>query len=516
MRLLFACDYLVASGGLLRLERVGRALREHGHECAYVLFSPHLASDFTPEFPVYTFEQAAASEWNATLIPGAGFPVETIEAFARLRASPFGLRVQMVLNDQHKRENFLHVNSTFKPDLVVFNNEHWQPGSFRDFAAKQFHYLIGAVDTHAYHPRQQPSHDDRFVIGAQAAKNPTPMIEALDQLPSDCVLRFFGFDRSGAVVAAMPHRGSRVEYTGPLFDDALAQYYRGLNAMVSTEDKAGWANVVAEAMAAGVPVVTTPAGTLSIAKNDETAIVIEEATSAALAASILRLKDDRALRERLVKAAREHIEQYDWQTYSQRLLELLRKFDGESHYTLAHEQGLYGKAPVSERTQGLDRLFEIAPTIQSMLDIGSAEGVISSMFLARGVARADAWELDKTRVAIGQTLFGTMQGFTIGQCDLASEHGLEKIANFAPSIGYDLTLYLGVHQHLPPERRMAVVQKLLALTAKRFALRTPDENIRADNLIDHIRRAGFELEYSAPAPVESFAASLHVFRRSSR
>lgn len=329
MRLLFACDYFVASGGLLRLERVGRALREHGCECAYVVFSPHVAADFTPEFPAYTFEEAATFTWDATLIPGAGFPDETIKAFSQLRAQQFGIRVQMVLNDQHKRSNFLQVNAAFHPDLVIFNNEHWEPGSFGDFAAAQFHYLIGAVNTHLYRPSSRPTGDPRFVIGAQIAKNPLPLIEALESLPPDCVIRFFGFDRSGVVAAAAARCPNRIEYVGPCFDEGLAAYYRGLDAMVSTEERAGWANVVAEAMASGVAVVTTPAGTLSIAKNEETAIVIDQATPLALAQSLLRLKNDGQLRRRLVGAARAHIEHFDWQGYALRLLDLIRAFDAD-------------------------------------------------------------------------------------------------------------------------------------------------------------------------------------------
>jgi hypothetical protein len=71
MRVLFGCDYLVASGGLLRLERVGQVLRGLGHATAYLAFSPGTAPEFSPACPVYSSDEAASSTWDAVLIPAA-------------------------------------------------------------------------------------------------------------------------------------------------------------------------------------------------------------------------------------------------------------------------------------------------------------------------------------------------------------------------------------------------------------------------------------------------------------
>jgi hypothetical protein len=266
-------------------------------------------------------------------------------------------------------------------------------------------------------------------------------------------------------------------------------------------------------MACGVPAVTTPAGTLGIAENDDTAIVVERATPAALAQCILRLLDDPLLGERLAANARANIERYDWQTYSTALLNLLQGFDGVPHYTHAPTLGLFGKAPIEERLDGLNRLLALAPSLRNVLDVGAAEGVLAGRFLLHGAARVDAWEFDAGRVSIGHRLFGATPGFSIRQADLTTEADIERIEHCAPPAGYDLVLYLGVHHHLPQDRGREVIHRLLSMTGGRLALRTTAGAERRDQLCALIRAHGFEREYSAVPEPSSFAGPLHVFKR---
>lgn len=511
MRLLFACHYLVASGGLLRLEKVGAVLSELGHECAYLVFAPETAAEFCPAFPTLTFEEAARSNWDATLIPGAGFPEATLDAFAKLRAPQFGVRVQLILNAQHVRTRFLRANAAFDPDLVIFNNTHWPPGSYREFQGRQFHHLIGAVDTSRFQPRTRTKNSERFVVGAQVSKNPGPLVKALELLPSEFIIRFFGFDRNHVTSKAIEQFGDRVEYVGPRFDNDLALYYRDLDAMVSTEERAGWANVVAEAMASGVPVVTTPAGTLSIAEHEATALVIDHPTPTEIAKGLLRLKEETGLAHRLATAARTHIAQYGWDAYATRLLGLIDGHDGCTHYTSAPELGLYGKAPLTERAEGLEPLLAARPI--SVLDLGAAEGSLANLFLERGAGKVDAWEREADSIDLGRRLFGSRPGFSMKKCDLTLEADISEIERRAPPNGYDLTLYLGLHHHLAHPRRLAILDRVLAITASKFALRTPPAVSASDELPLRLTAAGFQLDYEVPTPPGSGAGPLHVFKR---
>ena len=99
MRILVACDSLVMAGGLMRFERFGREAVKLGHQLAYLCFSGSKAQ-FETNFQQMGFAEASKQSWDVTMVPGQGFPDDTLEAFKHLRARSFGLRVQHILNDQ--------------------------------------------------------------------------------------------------------------------------------------------------------------------------------------------------------------------------------------------------------------------------------------------------------------------------------------------------------------------------------------------------------------------------------
>jgi glycosyltransferase involved in cell wall biosynthesis len=93
-------------------------------------------------------------------------------------------------------------------------------------------------------------------------------------------------------------------------------------------------------MASGVPVVTTPAGTLSIATNEDTALVTERPTPQALARGLLRIRNDHAFASAMAARARAHIEHYDWERYTDRLIGLVQDYSAGAHGARAPELGL--------------------------------------------------------------------------------------------------------------------------------------------------------------------------------
>ena len=87
------------------------------------------------------------------------------------------------------------------------------------------------------------------------------------------------------------------------------------------------------------------------------------------------------------------------------------------------------------------------------------------------------------------------------------------IRSRAPVEGYDLVLYLGVHQHLSPSVRRAVLERLLELTRDRLAVRMPSATFEGDQLGAFLEQAGFALEQTAAPREQSFAGPVHIFRR---
>lgn len=514
LRILLVCEYLVASGGLLRLERIAEVLQNNGHTAAYLQFASTVPAEFEPAIPALTLEQASEAKWDAVIIPGAGFSSSMIDALAHLRQPQFGVRIQLILNDQHIRNKFLAVNTCIQPHFVIFNNLHWPPGSYRDFSGSRFYHLLGGVDTIRFSPRSETSaqSESRFIVGAQAAKNPKAVLETLALLPENHTIRFFGFDRLGIVKAAA-ESDPRVEYVGPLFGNALVNFYRNIDVMVSVEEHAGWANVVAEAMSSGVPVVTTPAGTTGIAHHEETALVVPKPDPHLLSQAVRRISSDKNLRSHLATAGRQHILAYDWRGYTDQLIRWIRDFDGIEHYTSAPGLSFFGKATIEERLDGLEHLLQIAPECSTVLDVGAAEGVLAAFMCSHGAKQVDAYELNHGRVQLGQRSFKGIPGWSLKQADLTKQEDLNRITLSAPTDGYDLVFYLGIHQHLAPPAARHALNTVLSLSRSRLAIRTPRKVIETQSLRQFVKDRGFIIEYEATPTVPGLAGDLIVFKR---
>jgi glycosyltransferase involved in cell wall biosynthesis len=102
----------------------------------------------------------------------------------------------------------------------------------------------------------------------------------------------------------------RVAIVGPLGQEAVKQRYRraavmALPCQVAADgDRDGIPNVLMEAMAMGVPVVSTPvSGIPELIEDGVTGLLVPQRDPAALADALARLLDDRALRARICEAA---------------------------------------------------------------------------------------------------------------------------------------------------------------------------------------------------------------------
>jgi glycosyltransferase involved in cell wall biosynthesis len=89
---------------------------------------------------------------------------------------------------------------------------------------------------------------------------------------------------------------------------------------VAAEKQTGWANTVAEAMAAGIPVVATRSGTLDILYNHETGIRVRRNVRSIMH-GIESLLLSLELRRMLAENARRHIVKFDWQILADRILD---------------------------------------------------------------------------------------------------------------------------------------------------------------------------------------------------
>jgi glycosyltransferase involved in cell wall biosynthesis len=95
----------------------------------------------------------------------------------------------------------------------------------------------------------------------------------------------------------------------PGFVDDVEQVYAALDAFAFPSEFEGLGTALQSAMAAGLPCISTKRGALAeVVDNERTAIVVEP-NSQEIAAAMLRLIVDEALREKLADAGRREVEQ---------------------------------------------------------------------------------------------------------------------------------------------------------------------------------------------------------------
>ena len=457
--------------------------------------------------------------WDGIMVPGAGFPDETIEKLAVFREAKFGVRVQHVLNDQVGREGFQKVNQYFAPHVVIFNNLHWPVGSFTSFEADRFHVLLGGVDLQAFRPstyRTHPPATGKWIVGGLANKNPWPLIDALADLPAEVVLRLYGPDTDPLVgkYGELIDSG-RLELTGPLHGEDLCRFYREVDIVVMTEAYAGWANLVAEAMASGVPVACTAHGTGAFARHEETALVMRTPEPPTIAAAIRRLMRDSALCRYLTERAREAISAYSWESYAQQLLRLVQGVhsDGHRHYFHAPELGLHGKWSLDDRVRGLRPLLDQSQGL-SVIDFGSAEGLVAREFLKRGAARVHGFELDSHRVNIANDLCRPWQRARFLAVDLRDWEAFEQAHADLIDETYDVALYLGIHHHLPPGHRLKMLRRVATRARSYLAIRTTAAVYETDAIDALLKTEGLViLDHGTQEPQPNQLGALKIYQR---
>jgi glycosyltransferase involved in cell wall biosynthesis len=133
----------------------------------------------------------------------------------------------------------------------------------------------------------------------------------------DFRLRLAGEGPQWAVLQRLVHQlglEERVCFLGPLTESELAQEYTRADVFalacqeLASGDRDGIPNVILEAMAAGLPVVTTTCGGVPEAVIDGTCgLLVPQRDEHALAGALSRLVTDAQLRRELGSNAREHV-----------------------------------------------------------------------------------------------------------------------------------------------------------------------------------------------------------------
>lgn len=156
-----------------------------------------------------------------------------------------------------------------------------------------------------------------FVGALQARKNVGRLVAALDQLPSDWKLILAGSPKGYQADLILgdirnSRRKEQIEVTGYLPSAELEHLYRRASIFAFPSLDEGFGIPVIEAMARGLPVLTSNRSALAEVAADA-ALLVDPDDVDAIASGLARLIEDDSLRTELVRRGKTRARQFSWE-----------------------------------------------------------------------------------------------------------------------------------------------------------------------------------------------------------
>lgn len=194
--------------------------------------------------------------------------------------------------------------------------------------------IPNGVDLEKFHPAQNSNRSDRLrllTVGRLSViKRVELLIDAVEMLHKDGYKLNLTMAGGGKLeqklrdLLAQKELRDIINIRGRINPDDMPQMYRQSDIFVSASMQEGMSNAMLEAMASGLPIVTTRCEGVEelIADNG---IVVEEANAEAIAGAIKKLSNDRPLCKQMAEAARNQAEQFTWSRTAKEYLALYER-----------------------------------------------------------------------------------------------------------------------------------------------------------------------------------------------
>jgi len=117
---------------------------------------------------------------------------------------------------------------------------------------------------------------------------------------------------------------NRVIFTGYVQDEDLYYIYRGAELFVFPSLYEGFGNPVLEAMASGVPTITSNSSSLKEIAGSA-AIVVNPYNVGEIINAMYKILNDKKLREDLIKRGTEHVKEFNWSSSGKKLLDIIER-----------------------------------------------------------------------------------------------------------------------------------------------------------------------------------------------
>ena len=242
--------------------------------------------------------------------------------------------------------------SILDPDLVLVVSRYWQHVIEDQYRIPSTVVTNGVDAVRFQRPegfdagplRSTVEAEDRIVLltvgGIEPRKGSLELFEALarvkSQRPDPPVLVVIGGhsfrDHSAYRDAALKRagelgleEGSDYHLLGTVSDEDLVRWYHAADAFVFPSVKEGWGLAVLEALAAGLPVLTTDIEVFREYLDHETALLVPPGDSRELAAALSRLVDEPDLRKRLGLGGPDIAGRFTWEAAAAHHIDIYRQ-----------------------------------------------------------------------------------------------------------------------------------------------------------------------------------------------
>lgn len=190
------------------------------------------------------------------------------------------------------------------------------------------------IDLEKFHPAEQPPVSPHVVL----ARNLEPLYDIDSGLRALAILlREHPLARM-SIAGSGPERerlealadelgiAARVRFTGRLDSQEMAVLYRDASLSLNTALADNMPNSVLEALACGLPVVSSDVGGVPfLVRHEETALLVPPGDADAMAIAMARLIENDALRQKLIRNGLEHVQTFTWERVGRQWLDLYRE-----------------------------------------------------------------------------------------------------------------------------------------------------------------------------------------------
>lgn len=373
-----------ARGGVVHSLHLAESLQELGHEVEVFALGKDAGDEFfrpvAVPFRLAPVQALAEPELDARIehyidayteslaqVDLAGFDAchaqDCVSANALWRLRKTGIGLRLVRTVHHVDEftspylSQCQENSIYRPDLRVVVSAFWQRRLASDFGVAS-EVIFNGVDLSRFHPpspaerraaRDRLGLNEEWAVlnigGVEPRKNTIRLLRSFERLVpeleqrgrSSCLLLAGGetlldhapykreFER--CLRSSPLATGKKVRLLGPVDDGTIETLYHASDAFVFPSTIEGWGLVVLEAMASGLPVLASdiPVFREYLTPGDN-AVLVDPASSTAIAAAMLQLAEQPSLCRRLIEAGLATANGFTWRRCAEAHERLYRRF----------------------------------------------------------------------------------------------------------------------------------------------------------------------------------------------